>query len=526
MFKVIYHFSVISLVFALKTSVPCRLESAEYGFVCTCDENHCDTLNVPLPKMGKSHVLITSSEAGDRFSYDEGEFEDIDCDLIECVHCNTDTVHVTVGRRISHREIIGFGGAFTGAVTHVLNHLTPNLQKCFHKSYFASRFGMGYSMLRMPIGGSDFDVEKWVYNLYPENDSELSNFHELDPRDKSRNEHIKELIRVTNNEDLKIVAAAWYAAPWLRANHEWNGFPNNQILPEYYQTWAEYHVRWLNLMKADGIPIWGISPGNEPSFMRLMSVPTMSWNGTEQGKWLVEYLKPTLKWSGNENVKILGVEDMRNVTLEWLKEMNEGNSRATDNIDIVAIHPYFDALTSPRILDEIHRTYNKPILYTEMSFAVVDTPKILPGSWPRAEELIEILMDSLSHDVSGYIDWNMMLNSTGGPKYDESRGLDAYILANDDFTGFIKQPLFYAMAHFSKYILPGSKRIQTNICGFQKAHVESIAYIRPDRKIAVILYNNHTIDSIDLNLVDQFRGTTSLHLKPKSLNTLVYSISD
>lgn len=49
----------------------------------------------------------------------------------------------------------------------------------------------------------------------------------------------------------------------------------------------------------------------------------------------------------------------------------------------------------------------------------MDTPKILRGSWSRAEGLIKILMDALNHDVAGYIDWNFMLNSTGGPRYDE-----------------------------------------------------------------------------------------------------------
>lgn len=96
---------------------------------------------------------------------------------------------------------------------------------------------------------------------------------------------------------------------------------------------------------------------------------------------------------------------MRNIiTIEWLQKTDEGNSRATDDINIIAMHPYFDSSTSPKILDtghHLHRAYDKPIFYTEMSFAVMDTPHILPGSWARTEGLIKIFMDALSHDLAG-----------------------------------------------------------------------------------------------------------------------------
>lgn len=38
-------------------------------------------------------------------------------------------------------------------------------------------------MMRMPIGGCDFDLEPWAYNELPVNDLTLSNFTQLDPRD-------------------------------------------------------------------------------------------------------------------------------------------------------------------------------------------------------------------------------------------------------------------------------------------------------------------------------------------------------
>lgn len=41
-------------------------------------------------------------------------------------------------------------------------------------------------MMRIPIGGSDFDLTPWAYNEIPAHDKNLSNFQKLDDRDLKR----------------------------------------------------------------------------------------------------------------------------------------------------------------------------------------------------------------------------------------------------------------------------------------------------------------------------------------------------
>lgn len=41
-------------------------------------------------------------------------------------------------------------------------------------------------MIRIPIGGCDFDFAPWAYNEYPMHDANLSNFEKLDERDRKR----------------------------------------------------------------------------------------------------------------------------------------------------------------------------------------------------------------------------------------------------------------------------------------------------------------------------------------------------
>lgn len=97
--------------------------------------------------------------------------------------------------------------------------------------------------------------------------------------------------------------------------------------------------------------------------------------------------------------------------------------------------------------------------------------------------------------------------------------LDAFILSNDNFTAFYKQPLYYAMAHFAKFIPPYSIRIDATLSGPSVTQVQTVAYWRRDDTISVILYNNDDANEVSLTLVDRLKG----EIEPKSLNTIIYS---
>lgn len=47
----------------------------------------------------------------------------------------------------------------------------------------------------------------------------------------------------------------------MKTNGEWSG--RNALKAEFYQTWADYHLRYLNLMAAANMTLWGISTGKK-----------------------------------------------------------------------------------------------------------------------------------------------------------------------------------------------------------------------------------------------------------------------
>lgn len=54
---------------------------------------------------------------------------------------------------------------------------------------------------------------------------------------------------------------------------------------------------------------------------------------------------------------------------------------------------------------------------------------------------------------------------------------------------FYKQPMFYVLGHFSKFAPIGSKRIFTDYNKLRGDPIWALAFLRPDQKIALILYN-------------------------------------
>lgn len=91
-------------------------------------------------------------------------------------------------------------------------------------------------------------------------------------------------------------------------------------------------------------------------------------------------------------------------------------------------------------------------------------PGIEIDGWLRAERLAHDIMFDLQNYANGWIDWNLLVDSKGGPNH-LNNFCDASMFANDDFTDIHVQPKFFYFAHFFRFIVPGSKRIESKVVG-------------------------------------------------------------
>lgn len=93
--------------------------------------------------------------------------------------------------------------------------------------------------------------------------------------------------------------------------------------------------------------------------------------------------------------------------------------------------------------------------------------------------------------MSGWIDWNLALDESGGPNWAKNN-VDSPIIVIPQKDQFYKQPMFYAISHFSKFVTHGSYRIfstEETSSFVQNNTIESIAFLTPEQKIIVVIVN-------------------------------------
>lgn len=147
-------------------------------------------------------------------------------------------------------------------------------------------------MMRLSIGGSEFDTEQWAYNQSPANDLLLTNFTALDDRDIRKVEQIRAIKKAANIENIKIFGSAWSPPSWMRT---FTGGSLRLLQQRYYQTWANYQVKFLNLMCDQKLPLWAISTNSEgvEQFLNIHNVDVeLLWTPYTFGQWITENLGP------------------------------------------------------------------------------------------------------------------------------------------------------------------------------------------------------------------------------------------
>jgi len=125
----------------------------------------------------------------------------------------------------------------------------------------------------------------------------------------------------------------------------------------------------------------------------------------------------------------------------------------------------------------------------------------------------------LNHWVTGWVEWNMALDMTGGPRWNTKIGCGGPILIDPSKGEAYKQPSFYALGHFSKFISPNSVRIGHKLDQILD-NLSVLTIKRPDNATVVVALNSGT-ESIDFNVNDS-KSYISHKLSPHSINSFIW----
>lgn len=398
--------------------------------------------------------------------------------------------------------ITGFGGSFTESSAYLLNKLGKENREKVLQAYFGES-GARYSLTRTHMNSCDFSLSNYSYAPV-EGDKNLEHFSIDEDRDDLI-PMIKDAM-VISKDGFKIISSPWTAPPWMKDN---NSYVGGSLLAEYYDTWALFFSKYIDAYKAEGIDIWGVTVENEP-LGNGNNWESMHFTAEEMTAFVANNLGPKLEADGKGDIKILGYDQNRDHLKQWVDVMYKDDISSKYYAG-TAIHWY--ASTYEVFPETLQYAHNKaPDKYLIQSEACIDAevPKWRDDQWywskeatdwgwdwaPEEEKYLHPkyapvnryardIIGCLNNWVDGWVDWNMVLDTQGGPNWFKNWCL-APVIVDTELDEVYFTPTFYTLSHFSRFIRPGAQRI-----GFENSN-ESLmvtAAKNPDGSIAVVIFN-------------------------------------
>ena len=411
-------------------------------------------------------------------------------------------VLITLNPVEKFQTITGFGGSFTESSAYLLNRLSVANRKKVLNAYFSEE-GANYSLTRTHIASCDFSLSNYTYAKV-ENDKLLKDFS----IEEDRNVLIPMILdaKAISKEGFKIIASPWTSPPWMKDNKKYVG---GKLLPEFNDSFALYFSKYLEAYKKEGINIWGVTVINEPHGNGNNWESTL-FSPKEMTNFVQNHLGPKFEKDGWADIKILGYDQNRAGLQEWVDEMFK-DEKTSKYYAGIAIHWYESTYDYfPDALQYAHKKApNKYLIQTE---ACVDSEiphwnddawywkkEATDWGWDWASEKDKHLhpkyapvnryatdiIGCLNNWVDGWVDWNMVLDKQGGPNWFKNWCI-APVIVDPEKDEVYLTPLYYTMAHFSKFMRPGAVKIG---CTINHKDLVTTAVKNPDGTIAIVIFN-------------------------------------
>lgn len=369
------------------------------------------------------------------------------------------------------QTIDGFGFTLTGGSAQVINQLNAQKRQELLQELFGSNDNsIAISYLRISIGASDMNATPFTYDDLPsgQTDVNLDNFS-LAPDKNDLIPMLKEIVAI--NPKIKIMATPWSPPVWMKDN---NSFVGGSLKPEYYGVYAQYFVKYIQTMKAEGITIDAITPQNEP--LHPGNNPSMLMIALHQVDFIKNHLGPAFK-AANLSTKIVAYDHNCNKPEYPIAVLNDPG--ANPYVDGSAFHLYEGDISA---LSTVHNAFpNKNIYFTEQYTSSTGT---FDGDlkW----HVKNIIIGSMRNWSKTALEWNLANNASFGPNTPGGCTTCKGALTINSSDSFTRNVGYYIIAHASKFVPVGSVRIASNISG----SLNNVAFKTPTGKKVLIVEND------------------------------------
>lgn len=378
--------------------------------------------------------------------------------------------------RIMHncprQNYLGMGGTFTESSCVNFYQLEKDCQERFIDAYFSEK-GLNYNFGRISIASNDFSLSPYEYL----EDDDLSHFNITHDY-----KHIIPTIqKVLSKKNITFIASPWSPPKFMKSNKTLE--QGGTLLQEYYELYAKYLIKFLNMYKHEGIDIQYITMQNEPYATQKWESCTYSLE--EQNKFIYKYLIPNLKKSPT---KVLVWDHNK----DNLYEVSTKLIKKSKKIAGIAYHWYTG--THSNNLEYVYQKCpHKLLIHTE---GCCGFSQYNEKDWIKDAEMLLIdLIEDLNHGMNAYIDWNLLLDFNGGPNHKQNYCKSPIIL-NESGNDFYLTPIYYYFGHISKYIEPNSVIVPIDI---YRPDLFGVGFLNNNKQGLVLLNPNGY--SIEVNII-------------------------
>lgn len=369
------------------------------------------------------------------------------------------------------QTIEGFGYTLTGGSAQVISQLNATVKAQLLQELFGTNTNsIGISYLRISLGASDLNSSTFSYDDMPagQTDLALANFS-LAPDKDYLIPLLKEILLI--NPNIKIMSCPWSPPVWMKDNNSTIG---GSLQPKYYDVYARYFVKYIQMMKVEGIPIDAITPQNEP--LNPANNPSLLMLATEQANFIKNNLGPAFQAAGI-GTKIIIYDHNCDKPEYPLSILND--AAAKQYVSGSAFHLYGGSIN---VLSSVHSAHpDKGLYFTEQW-----TSSAGDFGGDLRWHIKNVVIGSMLNWSKVALEWNLANDANYGPHTiggcTQCKG--AITVNNPD--SYSKNVAFYIIAHASKFVPAGSVRIASNISG----NLNNVAFKTPSGKIVLLIEND------------------------------------
>jgi glucosylceramidase len=256
----------------------------------------------------------------------------------------------------------------------------------------------------------------------------------------------------------------------MKTNHNSKG---GSLLPEFYDTYARYFVKYIQGMQAEGIRIDAITiqneplhPGNNPSLLMLPA---------EQATFIKTNLGPAFR-QAKVDTKILLYDHNADHPDYPLTILNDPDAR--QYVDGAAFHLYAGPITA---LSDVHNAYPDKNIYFTEQWVGAPGNMVTDLNW----HVKTLIIGATRNWARTVLEWNLAADPNQNPHTPGgcTQCLGAVTLAGNTIK---RNPAYYTIAVASKLVRPGSVRIASNTYDT----LPNVAFKTTNGGIAVIVLND------------------------------------